>query len=64
MYCLFTEKLAELRKLIKECNLNKMMQELFGQYVMMEEYFMRESVVKVRPKIYLFLFCYLQTRFC
>ncbi|KAG1692940.1 Conserved oligomeric Golgi complex subunit 4 [Nymphon striatum] len=40
------EKLLELRNMIKECELNKRMQEVLGTYILMEEYFMRESVNK------------------
>lgn len=40
------ESLALVQKLIRECKLASIMQELSGQYVLMEEYFMKESVVK------------------
>ncbi len=32
---------------IMSCELSRLMQELIGSYIMMEEYFMREMVIKV-----------------
>ena len=32
---------------ISECELSRLMQDLICNYIMMEEYFMREMVVKV-----------------
>ena len=38
----------EVDKLITTCELSRQMQELIGNYIMMEEYFMHEMVTKVR----------------
>lgn len=40
------ESEKQLNYLIKECELSRSMHELLGTYVMMEEYFMRESINK------------------
>lgn len=40
------ESLDLVQKLIRECKLASIMQELSGQYVLIEEYFMKESVAK------------------
>ena len=40
-------KTADLEKLLRECLLSRRIQELIGNYIVMEEYFMRESVTKV-----------------
>ncbi|XP_055952685.1 conserved oligomeric Golgi complex subunit 4-like isoform X2 [Argiope bruennichi] len=40
------EEIARLNKLLKECELSKLMHDLLGTYVTMEEYFMRESIHK------------------
>ena len=45
--CSFSEKIKEIDKFISNCDLNRLMQELIGNYIMMEEYFMREMVLKV-----------------
>ena len=42
-----TESLQEIDLFINNCELSRLMQELIGNYIMMEEYFMREMVVKV-----------------
>ena len=34
-------------KFVFDCELSRAMQELIGAYIMMEEYFMKEMVVKV-----------------
>lgn len=47
--CSFSEKIKEIDKFISNCDLNRLMQELIGNYIMMEEYFMREMVLKVWP---------------
>ena len=41
-------KVEEVDQLITTCELSRQMQELLGNYIMMEEYFMREMVTKVR----------------
>ncbi|PIK43695.1 putative conserved oligomeric Golgi complex subunit 4-like [Apostichopus japonicus] len=40
------DKVAVLEKLLRECLLSRRIQELIGNYIVMEEYFMRESVIK------------------
>lgn len=45
------EKIKEIDKFILNCDLNRLMQELIGNYIMMEEFFMREMVLKVCYKI-------------
>ncbi|GIX95139.1 hypothetical protein CDAR_178892 [Caerostris darwini] len=40
------EEVGRLNKLLKECELNRLMHDLLGTYVTMEEYFMRESIHK------------------
>ncbi|XP_002735095.1 conserved oligomeric Golgi complex subunit 4-like [Saccoglossus kowalevskii] len=40
------EKLSQLDKVLVNCELSRGMQELIGHYIMMEEYFMRETVMK------------------
>lgn len=40
------EKIKEIDKFISNCDLNRLMQELIGNYIMMEEFFMREMVLK------------------
>ena len=37
----------EVDKLITTCELSRQMQELIGNYIMMEEYFMHEMITKV-----------------
>lgn len=44
---------AKLNRLIKDCELSRLMHDLLGTYVTMEEYFMRESIHKV---------CFFKTR--
>ena len=46
--CDVSERLQEIDKFITDCELSRIMQELIGSYIMMEEYFMREMVNKVR----------------
>lgn len=46
-----SEKIKEIDKFISNCDLNRLMQELIGNYIMMEEFFMREMVLKVCFKI-------------
>lgn len=46
-----SEKIKEIDKFISNCDLNRLMQELIGNYIMMEEFFMREMVLKVSYKI-------------
>lgn len=48
-YFLFctTDNLDEVEQFLVTCELSRHMQELIGSYIMMEEYFMREMVVKV-----------------
>lgn len=46
-----SEKIKEIDKFISNCDLNRLMQELIGNYIMMEEFFMREMVLKVCYKI-------------
>lgn len=41
------EEEAKLNRLIKDCELSRLMHDLLGTYVTMEEYFMRESIHKV-----------------
>ncbi|XP_055955306.1 conserved oligomeric Golgi complex subunit 4 [Patella vulgata] len=43
---LMEEGKVEVEKLINESDLSRLMQELIGNYIMMEEYFMKEMVVK------------------
>ena len=43
----FTERTEEVEQFLVTCELSRLMQELIGSYIMMEEYFMREMVVKV-----------------
>ncbi|KAL4234686.1 Golgi transport complex subunit 4 [Mactra antiquata] len=40
------EKSSEVDKFIQSCDTSRLMQELIGNYIMMEEYFMREMVLK------------------
>ncbi|GFT96598.1 conserved oligomeric Golgi complex subunit 4 [Nephila pilipes] len=40
------EEIARLNKLLKECELSRLMHDILGTYVTMEEYFMRESIHK------------------
>ncbi|XP_077986073.1 conserved oligomeric Golgi complex subunit 4-like [Glandiceps talaboti] len=40
------KRFAELDKVVINCKLSRCMQEIIGNYIMMEEYFMRESVSK------------------
>lgn len=46
-----SEKIKEIDKFISNCDLNRLMQELIGNYIMMEEFFMREMVLKVFYKV-------------
>ena len=41
------EKVVDIEQFIMNCDLSRTMQELIGNYIMMEEFFMREMVVKV-----------------
>jgi hypothetical protein len=38
--------MAEIEKFLQNCDLSRLMQELIGSYIMMEEYFMKEMVNK------------------
>ena len=51
--CYVSERLQEIDKFITDCELSRIMQELIGSYIMMEEYFMREMVNKVRGLLYI-----------
>jgi len=42
-----TELTASVEHFLTRCELACLMQELIGSYIMMEEYFMRQMVVKV-----------------
>ena len=35
-------------KFLQDCDVSRLMQDLIGNYIMMEEYFMREMVLKVK----------------
>jgi len=48
LFCCFLEHQHSLEQLLKDCQLSRAMQELIGYYIPMEEYYMRESVNKVR----------------
>ncbi|GFR59083.1 conserved oligomeric Golgi complex subunit 4 [Elysia marginata] len=41
-----SEKLKEIDSFFSTCELNRMVQEIIGNYIMMEEFFMREMIVK------------------
>jgi len=41
------EMMANVEHFLTRCELACLMQELIGSYIMMEEYFMRQMVVKV-----------------
>jgi len=41
------EMMANVEHFLTRCELASMMQDLIGSYIMMEEYFMRQMVVKV-----------------
>ena len=41
------ELVKDLNTLLTTCDLSLLMQELIGSYIMMEEYFMREMLLKV-----------------
>ncbi|XP_067651434.1 conserved oligomeric Golgi complex subunit 4-like [Haliotis asinina] len=41
-----TRESADLDKYLSSCDLSRLMQELIGSYIMMEEYFMREMMLK------------------
>ena len=45
-----SEHQQNVEKLLKHCLLSTTMQELIGYYIPMEEYYMRESVNKVRGR--------------
>jgi len=47
IYWLVSEKKAEVEHFLNTCELSCLMQEFIGIYIMMEEYFMRQMVVKV-----------------
>ena len=42
------ERLQEVERFMMNCEMSRLMQDLIGHYIMMEEYFMREMVLKVR----------------
>jgi len=48
MLFFFVERLMDVDTTLDNCDLKRLMQELIGSYIMMEEYFMREMVLKVR----------------
>lgn len=52
---MFSEHQQNVEKLLKHCLLSTTMQELIGYYIPMEEYYMRESVNKVKNLFLLFL---------
>ena len=43
------EMTASVEHFLTRCELACLMQDLIGSYIMMEEYFMRQMVVKVTP---------------
>ena len=43
----FIEKEKEVDQFVQDCDVSRLMQDLIGNYIMMEEYFMREMVLKV-----------------
>lgn len=45
------EKEKEVDKFIQNCDTSRLMQDLIGSYIMMEEYFMREMVLKVSSAV-------------
>jgi len=47
------EMTASVEHFLTRCELACLMQELIGSYIMMEEYFMRQMVVKVSANKYL-----------
>ena len=47
MLFFFVERLLDVDTTLDNCDLKRLMQELIGSYIMMEEYFMREMVLKV-----------------
>ena len=50
----FAEKEKEVEQFLQECDVSRLMQDLIGNYILMEEYFMREMVLKVSNS-YVFL---------
>lgn len=42
--------MQEVDLFFSSCELNRMVQEIIGNYIMMEEYFMREMIIKVMHK--------------
>ncbi|XP_041454635.1 conserved oligomeric Golgi complex subunit 4-like [Lytechinus variegatus] len=40
------ERLSCLERMLRDCTLSRRMQEIIGSYIVMEEYFMRETVMK------------------
>ena len=40
-------------KFLQDCDVSRLMQDLIGNYIMMEEYFMREMVLKVKNSLVL-----------
>ena len=42
-----TDKVKEVETFWSGCEMSRMVQELIGVYIMMEEYFMREMILKV-----------------
>ncbi|BFZ13048.1 hypothetical protein BsWGS_16086 [Bradybaena similaris] len=41
-----TDNLAEAERFFSSCELNRLVQEVIGNYIMMEQYFMREMIIK------------------
>ena len=72
--CLITEKEKEVDSFLSDCDTGRAMQDLIGSYIMLEEFFMREMVLKVMeiftdgsyfvsiiclPLVFLFLLIYI-----
>ena len=45
--CWSSECMKDIEKFIVNCELSRLLQELIGSYIMLEEYFMREMALKV-----------------
>ncbi|KAH9495947.1 Golgi transport complex subunit 4 [Bulinus truncatus] len=43
-----SDDIKEIDQLFSSCELNRMIQDIIGNYIMMEEYFMREMIVKAK----------------
>lgn len=53
---MFSEHQQNVEKLLKHCLLSTTMQELIGYYIPMEEYYMRESVNKVKNLLFYYFY--------